>query len=157
MNQLTKLPIEKTALDTGVAADPPNPTVLAELRGLIEQARTHLASTVNSAQTLLYWQVGERINREVLKDERADYGEQIVSTLSTQLVQAYGQSFGLRSLRRMVQFSEAFPDANIVATLSRQLSWSHFIAVALARERHAVLTNDTHPTTQSKQTKQGTP
>lgn len=101
--------------------------LLADVRGLIEQARGHVAIAVNSAQTMLYWQVGERIRREVLGDGRADYGEQIVSTLSTQLVQAYGQSFGLRSLRRMMQFAEAFPSFEIVATLSRQLGWSHFV------------------------------
>lgn len=72
------------------------------MRQLIEQAHTHVASAANSAQTLLYWRVGERIRREVLGEARADYGEQIVSTLSTQLVRAYGQNFGLRSLRRMV-------------------------------------------------------
>ena len=72
------------------------------MRQLIEQARTHVASAANSAQTLPYWRVGERIRREVLGEARADYGEQIVSTLSTQLVRAYGQNFGLRSLRRMV-------------------------------------------------------
>lgn len=105
------------------------PALLNDVRQLIEQARAHVASAANSAQTLLYWQVGERIRREVLGETRADYGEQIVSTLSTQLVQAYGQSFGLRSLRRMVQFSEAFPDVQIVATLSRELSWSHFIEI----------------------------
>ncbi len=105
------------------------PALLNDVRQLIEQARAHVASAANSAQTLLYWQVGERIRREVLGETRADYGEQIVSTLSTQLVQAYGQSFGLRSLRRMVQFSEAFPDVQIVATLSRELSWSHFIGI----------------------------
>lgn len=105
------------------------PALLNDVRQLIEQARAHVASAANSAQTLLYWQVGERIRREVLGEARADYGEQIVSTLSTQLVQAYGQGFGLRSLRRMVQFSEAFPDAHMVATLSRELSWSHFIEI----------------------------
>lgn len=105
------------------------PALLNDVRQLIEQARAHVASAANSAQTLLYWQVGERIRREVLGEARADYGEQIVSTLLTQLVQAYGQGFGLRSLRRMVQFSEAFPDAQMVATLSRELSWSHFIEI----------------------------
>ena len=103
--------------------------LLSDLRGLIEQARQHVAQTANSTLTLLYWNVGRRIQREVLQDGRAEYGEQIVSTLSTQLMRDYGQGFGLRSLRRMVQFADAFPDENIVATLSRQLSWSHFIEI----------------------------
>ena len=121
-----------------------NKVLLSELRGLIEQARQHVAQTANSTLTLLYWAVGERIRREVLRDERADYGEQIVSTLSTQLVRDYGQGFGLRSLRRMVQFSESFPDKSIVASLSQQLSWSHFIEILplkqpLEREYYAEL------------------
>jgi len=118
--------------------------LLTELRGLIDQARQHVAQTANSTLTMLYWNVGRRIQREVLQDGRAEYGEQIVSTLSTQLSREYGQGFGLRSLRRMVQFADAFPDEKIVATLSRQLGWSHFIEILplkapLEREYYAEL------------------
>lgn len=116
----------------------------AEIIALIEQARQHVADTANSALTLLYWHVGSRIQREVLQDGRAEYGEQIVSTLSTQLVRDYGQGFGLRSLRRMVQFAEVFSDSKVVETLSHQLSWSHFIEILplkqpLEREYYAEL------------------
>lgn len=97
-----------------------------ELRGLIDAARASVAQTVNSALTLLYWQVGQRIRTEVLSDARAEYGQQIVAVLSQQLVPVYGQGFGAKSMARMIQFAEVFPDAEIVATLSRQLSWSHF-------------------------------
>ncbi len=103
--------------------------LLSELRGLIEQARHHLAQVANSTLTLLYWKLGERIRREVLRDERAEYGEQIVATVSRQLASDYGKGFTEKSLRRMVQFSEAFPDEQIVATLSRELSWSHFVEI----------------------------
>lgn len=118
--------------------------LLAELRGLIEAARLHVAQTVNSTLTMLYWHVGQRIRREVLKNERAEYGEQIVSTLSTQLVAEYGQAFGERSLRRMLQFAEVFSDEAIVETLSQHLSWSHFIEILplkqpLEREYYAEL------------------
>lgn len=101
--------------------------LLAELKGLIEQARQHVAQTANSTLTMLYWQVGERIGREILHGRRAEYGEQIVSMLSTQLAMNYGKGFGLRSLRRMVQFAEAFPDESTVTALSQHLSWSHFV------------------------------
>lgn len=119
-----------TPMHSPIAAAAAVPAILlTDVCQLIEQARARVASTANSAQTLLYWQVGDRIRREVLRDTRADYGEQIVSTLSTQLVQAYGQGFGLRSLRRMVQFSDAFVDTQAVAVLARHLSWSHFIEI----------------------------
>jgi len=118
--------------------------LLAELRGLIDTARQHVAQTANAALTMLNWHVGLRVRREVLKNERAEYGEQIVSTLSTQLVAEYGKGFAEKSLRRMMQFSEAFPDEPIVATLSRQLSWSHFVEILplkqpLEREYYAEL------------------
>ncbi|MCL2831252.1 MAG: PDDEXK nuclease domain-containing protein [Betaproteobacteria bacterium] len=103
--------------------------LLTELRGLIESARQHVAQTANATLTMLYWHVGHRIRREVLKDQRAEYGEQIVSTLSTQLVNDYGQGFGAKNLARMIQFAEVFPDEEIVVSLSRQLSWTHFIAL----------------------------
>ena len=103
--------------------------LLGELRGLIDAARQQVAQTVNATLTLLYWHVGQRIRREVLQDQRAEYGEQIVSTLSTQLVREYGQSFGLRSLRRMVQFAEVFPEEQLVVALAQTLSWSHFIEI----------------------------
>lgn len=118
--------------------------LLSELRGLIEAARQQVAQAANATQTMLYWHVGLRVQREVLKNERAEYGEQIVSTLSTQLVAEYGRAFGVRSLRRMVQFAEVFPDEEIVLSLSQHLSWSHFIEILplkqpLEREYYAEL------------------
>lgn len=87
--------------------------LLAELRGLIEQARQHVAQTASSAVTMLYWHVGLRSRSEVLKkNKRAEYGERIVLTLLTQLVSEYGRSFGVRSLRRMVQFK--IPDMRLL-------------------------------------------
>ncbi|OFZ97922.1 MAG: hypothetical protein A2Z44_06400 [Betaproteobacteria bacterium RBG_19FT_COMBO_58_11] len=61
--------------------------------------------------------------------ERAAYGEEIVSALSRQLASEYGRGFAEKNLRRMVQFAEAYPDEEIVVTLLRQLSWSHFLAL----------------------------
>jgi len=97
-----------------------------ELRSLIQETRASVAQSVNSALVQLYWQIGTRIRTEVLKNERADYGKQIVSTLSAQLTEEFGRGFGKRNLFRMIQCAEYFPDSKIVVTLSRQLSWSHF-------------------------------
>ncbi|MBQ1652832.1 MAG: DUF1016 family protein, partial [Bacteroidales bacterium] len=93
-------------------------------------ARTHVATTVNSELTLMYWHIGERINREVLGNERAEYGKQIVATVARQLQEEYNISgTDEKNIRRMMQFAALFPDSQIVATLSRQLSWSHFVEV----------------------------
>jgi predicted nuclease of restriction endonuclease-like (RecB) superfamily len=62
----------------------------------------------------------------VLQNERAGYGAQILATLSQELIAEFGRGFDATNLTRMMKFVESFPDEEIVATLSQQLSWSHF-------------------------------
>jgi len=118
--------------------------LLTELRALIEAARQRVAQVANSTLTMLYWHVGLRIRNEVLREGRAEYGAQIVATLSAQLVRDYGKGFNASALTRMVKFAEAFPDEAILATLSQELSWSHFVEILplkqpLEREYYAEL------------------
>lgn len=98
-----------------------------ELSQLIEQSRTEVAVYANSSLTMLFWQVGRRINEHVLKNKRAEYGKQIVPTLSAQLESAYGQNFTEKNVRRMMRFAEQFSQIDIVVPMARQLSWSHFV------------------------------
>lgn len=119
-----------------------NPDLIEELRQMINDARNRVAATVNAELTMLYWQIGARLRTEVLNNERAEYGEQIVATVSQQLTEEYGKGFNRSSLFRMIQFAELFPDVEIVASLTRQLSWTHFIQLLpikndLARDFYA--------------------
>lgn len=82
---------------------------------------------MNSALVLLYWRVSKRIRQDILNEKRAEYGEEIVATLSQQLVTDFGRGFSEKNLRRMVQFAEVFPDEKIVVAMIRQLSWTHFL------------------------------
>jgi predicted nuclease of restriction endonuclease-like (RecB) superfamily len=100
--------------------------LLLEVRELILTARQSVARGVNAALTMLYWQIGARIRNDILGNERAEYGKQVVVTLGHQLESEFGRGFGEKNLRRMVQFAEAFPDEQIVAALLRQLGWTHF-------------------------------
>ena len=105
-------------------------SLIEDLRQIIEQARGHVAATANYAQTMMYWHIGERINREVLGNQRAEYGKQIVATVARQLQEEFGKKgFDEKSIRRMMQFATLFPDSQIVAPLARQLWWSHFVEV----------------------------
>jgi predicted nuclease of restriction endonuclease-like (RecB) superfamily len=103
--------------------------LLADLRTLIAEAREGVAQAVNSGLVLLYWRIGHRIQADILGQERAAYGEAIVSTLSRQLQAEFGGGFSRPNLFRMVGFAAAFPDPQIVSTLSRLLSWSHFVEI----------------------------
>ena len=105
-------------------------SLIQDLRQIIEQARGHVAATANYELTMMYWHVGERINHEVLGNQRAEYGKQIVASVSRQLQQEHNiKGFDEKNIRRMMQFTSLFPDSQIVATVSRQLSWSHFVEV----------------------------
>lgn len=104
-------------------------TLISELAMLIVQAQQKVTVQVNSVMTVLFWQVGKKINEHILQNRRADYGKQILVTLSRELCKDFGRNFEEKNLRRMLQFAEQFEDFQIVVTLSRQLSWSHFLAL----------------------------
>lgn len=123
--------MSKLEINTG------NTDLISEISLLIEQSQRHIATQANSALTQLFWQIGKRINDEILLNKRADYGKQIVVTLSEKLMTRYGRSFEEKNLRRMLQFSEQFEDFSIVVTLSRQLSWSHFLVLLPIKQAEA--------------------
>ena len=100
--------------------------LLNDISKLIEEARTHVAREYNSTQILLCWLIGKRIDDEVLLSQRAEYGEGVIDAISADLSNRYGRGYGRINLFRMLKFSRYFPDKQIVSTLSKQLSWSHF-------------------------------
>ena len=87
--------------------------LVADLRKLIDETRQVVSQTVNSALVWLYWNIGKRIREDVLQNKRAEYGEEIVQTLSAQLAAEFGKGFGRRNLFRMIRFAECFPDEKI--------------------------------------------
>lgn len=102
-----------------------NKGFISEIKSLIESSKQNIAVSVNAEMTILYWQIGKRVNIEVLQGTRADYGKQVVVLLSQNLIVEYGQGWSEKHLRHCLRFSEVFPDFQIVSTLWRQLSWSH--------------------------------
>ena len=119
----------KPARSPGLAA-PALPDVpqalLMELRELIHQARISTVRAVDEQLCALYWRIGTRIRREILKHRRAEYGAGIVSAVGRQLEGEFGRGFAEKSIRHMIRFAEAFPGEKIVPALRRQLSWTHF-------------------------------
>lgn len=100
-----------------------------DLRKIIDSTRQRVAVGVNAELTMMYWHIGERINRDVLGNERAMYGKQIVAQVAKQLQEIYGNGFEERTVRRMMKFAQIFPDIQILSPLVSKLSWSHFLIV----------------------------
>jgi len=98
-----------------------------ELRTLISSSRQRAVKAVNAELSQLYWSIGRRLSVEVLGGERAQYGAQLMKGLGQKLEREFGRGFEVQNLRRMVQFAAAFSSSEIVATLMRQLSWTHFL------------------------------
>lgn len=96
-----------------------------EIKNLIETSKNNVAVSVNAEITMLYWTIGKRINDEVIQNNRAEYGKQIVGTLARQLETEFGKGWSEKQLRHCLRFAEVFPDMQIVSTLWRQFSWSH--------------------------------
>jgi len=105
---------------------PKSEVLFSEITNLIEESRKAVAVTVNAGITMLYWKVGKLINDEILKNQRADYGEQIIKNLSNELTTAYGNGWGTKQIRHCLRIAETFPDEQIVYALSRQ-----FISIEL--------------------------
>lgn len=103
-----------------------NKALFDELNELIQSGRSQILVSVNSTITLVYWQVGLRIQKEMLSGDRAAYGQHIIKNASKYLTEQFGQGWGEKHLRHCMRFSEIFSDYQIVSTLCRQLSWSHF-------------------------------
>lgn len=101
----------------------------ADVRRMIEQTREGVARAVNAGVTFLYWRIGKRIQSEILQNERAAYGREILAALSQQLTTEFGQGYSYSALTRMVKFATTFPDLQIVAALGQQLGWTHFKAL----------------------------
>ena len=137
-------------MDKAIEILPVNTLLIDDIKQIINQARNRVALNVNSELTLMYWHIGERINRELLGDQRAEYGRQIVSAVSTQLQLEYGEKgFEVRSIWRMMQFAEYFPDNKIVSQVATQLSWSHIMEIlplkdAIQREFYLTMASTEH-------------
>ena len=119
----------------------PDNVLIGDIRQLIEAARQRTSAAVNAELTLLYWRVGRRIGQEVLGDERAEYGKQVVSSLSRQLTAEYGGGWSEQQLRHCLRLGEIFPDEQILYAVRRELSWTHlrtliYVDDPLKREFH---------------------
>lgn len=99
------------------------------IASLIEQSKGRVALTLNSEITLLYWNTGIIINRHILQNQRAGYGERVIATLARQLTQNYGKGWSKQQLWNCLRTAEIIPEQEKIYALSRELSWTHIRTV----------------------------
>ena len=102
-----------------------NLDLVKEISLYIEESKQQLAITVNATLSLLYWQIGKRINEEILQNQRAEYGKEIVASLAQALSLEFGKGWSEKHLRHCLRTAETFQSKEIFYALSRELSWTH--------------------------------
>ncbi|MCZ7402611.1 MAG: PDDEXK nuclease domain-containing protein [Candidatus Methanoperedens sp.] len=127
--QSEKMEIVTVTNTQDMVSRPETMALLSDIRSLIEAARMRVSTTANVEMVLLYWHIGDCILKDILRMERADYGKQIVQTLSGKLIVEYGRGYSRTNLFHMIQFAEVFRNLKIVQTLTGQLGWSHFVQI----------------------------
>jgi len=102
-----------------------NDAFFNELTEIIVFGKKDIELSINRTITNVYWQIGNRINTEILNDKRAEYGKQIIKHVSEFLVAHFGKGWGEKHIRHCLRIAETFQDKEIFYALSRELSWTH--------------------------------
>lgn len=108
--------------------------LFADIISLIEESRGFVATTANTTLVLLYWKIGTRINTDILKNKRAEYGKQMIAVLSQQLTEAYGKGWDSKTLRHCLRAAETFQKELIVSAVRRQLGWTHLKTIMYLKD-----------------------
>jgi predicted nuclease of restriction endonuclease-like (RecB) superfamily len=103
--------------------------LLKDLAEIIYSGKKDVSVSINSTITFVYWQIGNRINIEILKDTRAEYGKQIIKKVSEYLIYHFGNGWGEKHIRHCLRIAETFQDKEIIYALSSELSWTHLRSV----------------------------
>lgn len=99
--------------------------LIGYLVGIVEEGRRAAAVRVNATLTMTYWLVGRAISVNTLRDGRAEYGKQILGSLSQELTARFGAGFDQSNLARMVAFARIFPGYDEMRSLAEQVTWTH--------------------------------
>jgi hypothetical protein len=123
-------------LDTGIADEI---SLFKSIAAIIENRKNRIEGHVNTELTWMYWEIGKFINSVLLDGDRGAYGKQILPTVSVKLAEQYGRGFKISNIYRMIKFADLFKDAEILATLSPKLSWSHIVELLPLKSQDALL------------------
>ncbi len=109
-----------------------------DIKQILAQARQKSYQAINSAMVEAYWKIGEKIVLEEQQGkDRAEYGKEIIKTISNSLTQEFGKGFSERNIRKYRQFYLTFPSLENWPTLSTKLQWSHFEIVMRVPDENA--------------------
>ncbi len=111
----------------------------ADVKKILEQARSQARAAVNTAMVEAYWLIGQRIVLEEQQGQhKAQYGTRLMEALAIALTADFGKGFSYANLYNFRQFYRVFPEREILYTLCRELSWSHLRLIIRADSQQAI-------------------
>lgn len=114
--------------------------VIDDIRTIITRARNRAYQSINETLIRSNWEIGKRIvEEEQLGKQRADYGIQLIKSISQQLTTEFGSGYGVRNLAYFKQLYQYFPDWEILHTRVQNLSWSHLRCILRVDDAQARL------------------
>ncbi len=124
-------------------------TLYSDVCQIIDGTRSRIATYLNTEVCMTNWYVGKRIKEDVLYNQRAEYGKQVVKNLSLKLVERYGTGWSEKKLRHCIRSAETFSEQDIVSATQRQMTWTHlkslmYIKNPLERQFYAHLCGMEH-------------
>lgn len=100
--------------------------VYSDISSIIVSTKETVMRSINDSVIKMYWDIGRILYSDVL-DGKNGYGQDMVGQISERLTEEYGRGYDRSAVFRMIKFHQEFPDFEKVATLSPQLTWSHFV------------------------------
>lgn len=94
-----------------------------DIKKIINESRKNVRNYVNTTILFAYWNIGKKIVEFQGGEEKAKYGDKVISELSIQLTHDFGKGYDQRNLRKVRQFYSMFP---IWASVRPELSWTHY-------------------------------
>lgn len=114
--------------------------VIDDIRTIITRARNRAYQSINETLIRSNWEIGKRIvEEEQLGKQRADYGIQLIKSISQQLTTEFGSGYGVRNLAYFKQLYQYFPDWEILHARVQNLTWTHLKSILRVTDAEARL------------------
>jgi len=104
---------------------PEENSLYSDVRNMIAEARKRAYVAINTEAIMVNWRVGTRIRTDILKNQRAEYGKQIIAKLAFRLTEEFGRGWGVQTLQHCVRSAYTFSEEQISYAVRTQLSWTH--------------------------------
>ena len=104
---------------------PEENSLYSDVRNMIAEARKRAYVAINTEAIMVNWRIGTRIRTDILKNQRAEYGKQIIAKLAFRLTAEFGRGWGVQTLQHCVRSAYTFSEEQISYAVHTQLSWTH--------------------------------